>query len=91
LDGLQEPENRLFYFRRLEMKRKFWNVQIEQLANGTVKAAIVRSRWYALLPRDTYSADVGREVWSFWYETEASAQSAVREALAMGRKQESVA
>jgi hypothetical protein len=73
------------------MKRKFWNVQIEQLANGTVKAAIVRSRWYALLPRDTYSADVGREVWSIWLQSEADAQGVVREALAMNRKQEAVA
>jgi hypothetical protein len=69
-------------------KRKYWNVQIEQLKDGTVKAAIVRSRWYALLPWDTYSADVGREVWSIWLKSEADAQGAVIEALAMNKKRE---
>jgi hypothetical protein len=73
------------------MKSKFWNVQIEQLKDGTVKAAMIRSRWYALIPWDTYREDVGREVWSIWLESETEAQEAVVEALAMNGKQEAVA
>jgi hypothetical protein len=69
------------------MKKKFWNVQIERLTDGTVKAAVVRSRWHSLLPKDTYNADAGREAWSIWVENEEEAQGAVLEALAMNRKQ----
>jgi hypothetical protein len=73
------------------MKKKYWNVQIEQLANGTVNAAVVRSRWYVRLPQDTYGAGVGREVWSIWFESEAEAREAVVEALSMNKKADAVA
>jgi hypothetical protein len=69
------------------MKKIFWNVQIEMYENGTVNAAVLRSREAAAIPRDVYVQNPGREVFSLWYETEAAAQGAVIEALAMNKKQ----
>jgi hypothetical protein len=73
------------------MKAIFWNVQIEMYEDGTVKAAVVRSRKAEYLPRSGYLKDHGREVFSLWYETEAAARGAVLEALAMNKGQEAAA
>jgi hypothetical protein len=70
------------------MKKKFWNVGIEIYEDGRVLAAVLRSREAECQPQAGYRKEPRREVFSLWYETEASAQSAVIEALAMGRKQE---
>jgi hypothetical protein len=70
------------------MKTRFWNVGIEMYADGTVQAAVLLSREAAYQPSATYRKEPGREVFSFWYETEAMARSAVLEALAMNKKQE---
>jgi hypothetical protein len=70
------------------MKTRFWNVGIEIYADGTVKAAVLRSREAEYQPRADYRKEPRREVFSFWYGTEASAQGAVIEALAMNKKQE---
>ena len=59
--------------------------------DGRVLAAVLRSRKAEYQPRATYKQDYGREVFSLWYETEADAQSAVQEALAMSKKQEAAA
>jgi hypothetical protein len=70
------------------MKKKFWNVGVEIYADGSVKAAILRSREAKYQPSVSYRKEPGREVFGLWYETEAEAQGAVLEALAMNRKQE---
>jgi hypothetical protein len=70
---------------------KFWNVQIEMYENGTVKAAVLRSRAAAAMPRDGYVRNPGREVFSLWYDTAAEAEGAVIEARAMSKKQEAAA
>jgi hypothetical protein len=72
-------------------RRNFWNVQIEQLRDCTVKAGLVRSGRYERYPKDTYGADAGREVWSVWFDSEAAAREAVAEALAMNENQEAAA
>jgi hypothetical protein len=69
------------------VKARFWNVGIEIYADGTVKAAVLRGREAECQPRAGYRKEPGREVFSFWYGTEAEAQGAVTEALAMGGKQ----
>jgi hypothetical protein len=66
-------------------------VGIEIYRDGTVKAAVLRSREAECQPRSGYRKEPGREVFSFWYETEAAAQGVVVEALAMNRKQEAAA
>jgi hypothetical protein len=73
------------------MKTRFWNVGIEIYGDGTVKAAVLRSREAECQPRAAYRKEPGREVFSFWYETDAAARDAVAEALAMNRKQEEAA
>jgi hypothetical protein len=73
------------------MKKKFWNVGIEIFVDGTVKAAVLRSREAECQPQAAYRKEPGREVFSFFYETEAAAHGAVLEALAMNRKQEAAA
>jgi hypothetical protein len=73
------------------MKTRFWNVGIEFYEDGQVLAAVLRSREAENQPRDSYRNEPRREVFSLWYETEAAAQGAVIEALAMGRKQEAAA
>jgi hypothetical protein len=73
------------------MKARFWNVQIEISADGTVKAAVIRSREAEYQPSVQYKRDQWREVFSLWYETEAAAQGAVIEAKAMEKKERVVA
>ena len=70
------------------MKQIFWNVGIEIYRDGSVKAAVLRSRKAKYQPSVSYRREPGREVFSLWYETEAEAQGAVQEALAMNTKQE---
>jgi hypothetical protein len=60
--------------------RRFWNVQIEAYEYGAVKAAIVRGREAPAMPRDRYKRDIGREVYSLWFGSEAEAEDAVVEA-----------
>jgi hypothetical protein len=69
------------------MKKKFWNVGIEIYEDGTVKAAVLRSREAEYQPSAVYRKEPGREVFSFWYETAVNAKGAVLEALAMNKKQ----
>jgi hypothetical protein len=73
------------------MKKKFWNVGIEIYEDGRVLSAVLRSREAKFQPSADYRKEPGREVFSFWYETEVTAQGAVLEALAMNRKQEEAA
>jgi hypothetical protein len=73
------------------MKAKFWNVGIEIYGDGTVKAAVLRSREAECQPRSGYRKEPGREVFSFGYETEAEALGAVIEARAMSKGQEAAA
>jgi hypothetical protein len=70
------------------MKKKFWNVGIEIYEDGRVLAAVLRSREAEYHPQAGYRKEPGREVFSFWYGTEAAAQGAVLEALAMNKGQE---
>jgi hypothetical protein len=52
----------IFFDEVTEMERRnFWNVQIEQLRDGTVKAGLVRSGRYERYPKDTYGSDGMRE------------------------------
>jgi hypothetical protein len=71
--------------------KKFWSVGIEIYEDGTVKAAILRNRKAKYQPSVSYRKEAGREIFSLWYETEAAAQGAVLEALAMNKKQEEAA
>jgi hypothetical protein len=73
------------------MKKKFWNVGIEIYEDGRVLAAVLRSREAKYQPSAAYRKEPGREVFSLWYETEAAAQGAVLEALAMNKGQEAAA
>jgi hypothetical protein len=73
------------------MKKKFWNVGIEIYEDGRVLAAVLRSRKAKYQPQANYRKEPRREVFSLWYETEAAAQGAVLEALAMHKKQEAAA
>jgi hypothetical protein len=73
------------------MKARFWNVGIEIYEDGSVKAAVLRNREAECRPRSGYRKEPGREVFSFWYETEAAALGAVIEARAMGKGQEAAA
>jgi hypothetical protein len=75
----------------MPVKMTFWNVQIEIYEDGRVLAAVLRSREAECPPRASYRKQPGREVFSFWYETEAAAQGAVLEALAMNKGQEAAA
>jgi hypothetical protein len=72
----------------LEMKRKFWNVQIEVYEDGRVLAAVLRSKEAAIMPRDVYVRNPGREVFSLWYGSEAEAGDAVVQAKAMAAGKE---
>jgi hypothetical protein len=82
----------LFYLgRRCRMKKLFWNVQIEMYDDGTVRAAILRTRMAIAMPRDGYVRNPGREVFSLWFKAEVEAQGAVLEALAMNKGQETAA
>jgi hypothetical protein len=67
--------------------KKFWNVLVEIYGDGTVKAAVLRSREAKYQPPAAYRKEPGREVFGLWYKTEAAAQDAVIEALAMNKKQ----
>jgi hypothetical protein len=73
------------------MKKRFWNVGIEISVDGTVKAAILRSREAEYRPGTAYRKEPGREVFSLWYETEEAARRAVGEARAMGKGREAAA
>jgi hypothetical protein len=66
-----------------EMKKKFWNVQIEMYEDGRVLAAVLRSKEAAVMPHDVYVQNPGREVFSIWCDSEAEAEEAVRQAKAM--------
>ena len=68
------------------MKTRFWNVGIEIYRDGTVKAAVLRSREAEYQPSVSYRKEPGREVFSLWYESEAVAQEAVIEAKVMNTK-----
>jgi hypothetical protein len=67
--------------------KKFWNVGVEIYEDGTVKAAILRDRKAKYQPSVSYRKEPGREIFNLFYETEADAQGAVLEALAMNKKQ----
>jgi hypothetical protein len=69
------------------MKKKFWNVGIEIYEDGRVLSAVLRSREAEYQPSAAYRKEPGREIFSFWFNTEAQAQGAVLEALAMNKKQ----
>jgi hypothetical protein len=69
------------------MKTRFWNVQVEIYGDGTVKAAVLRSREAKYQPSVSYWKDPGREIFNLWYETEDEAKGAVLEAKAMEAKQ----
>jgi hypothetical protein len=73
------------------MKTRFWNVQIEIYTDGTVKAAVVRSREAKYQPSVQYKRDQRRECFSLWYQDEMAAQGAVIEAKAMEKKERVVA
>jgi hypothetical protein len=73
------------------MKKLFWNVQIEMYDDGTVRAAMLRTRAAVAMPCDGYVKNPGREVFSLWHETESAAHGAVIEALAMNKGQEAAA
>ena len=65
------------------MKTRFWNVGIEIYENGTVRAAVLRSREAASQPSDVYRREPGREIFSVWFVSNAEAQGVVIEALSM--------
>jgi hypothetical protein len=73
------------------MKKTFWNVGIEIYEDGRVLSAVLGSREAKYQPRVAYRKEPGREIFGLWYEDENLAQGAVLEALAMNRKQETVA
>jgi hypothetical protein len=75
----------------MDMKTRFWNVQVEIYEDGQVLAAVLRSREAKYQPSVSYRQEPKREVFSLWYETEAAARGAVLEALAMNKKQEEAA
>jgi hypothetical protein len=70
---------------------KFWNVQVEIYGDGTVKAAVLRSREAKYQPSVSYLKQPGREVFSLWYNSESAAEGAVLEALVMNTKKEAAA
>jgi len=70
------------------MKKIFWNVGIEIYEDGTVKAAVLRSREAVDQPSDGYRREPRREVFSLWFRTMYAANGAVVEALAMNMGQE---
>jgi hypothetical protein len=69
------------------MKKTFWNVQVEILKDGTVKAAVLRSREAKYQPSVVYRKEPGREVFSLWYDNREEAQDAVLEAKALEAKE----
>ena len=73
------------------MKAKFWNVGIEIYENGTVKAAVLRTRLADNQPSDDYKKQPKREVYSVWFITEVEAHGAVFEALGWNEKKEAIA
>jgi hypothetical protein len=73
------------------MKKIFWNVQVEMYDDGTVRAAMLRTRAAVAMPRDVYVRNPGREVFSLWFKVEVEAQGAVIEARAMSKRQEAAA
>jgi hypothetical protein len=73
--------------RRRWMKKRFWSVGIEIYSDGRVLAAVLRSREAKHQPQAAYRKEPGREVFGLWFNSEAEAQGAVLEALAMNRKQ----
>jgi hypothetical protein len=70
------------------MKKIFWNVGIEIYEDGTVKAAVLRSREAASQPSTTYKRNQWMEAVSLWCGSKAEAQGAVIGALALNRKLE---
>jgi hypothetical protein len=73
------------------MKTRFWNVGIEIYKDGTVKAGVLRSREEASQPSDAYRLEPRREIFSVWFVSNAEAQGAVMDALAMNTVQEEAA
>jgi hypothetical protein len=69
------------------MKKTFWNMGIEMYEDGRTLAAVLRSREAERQPKSDYRKEPGREVFSFWCESEEAARGAVIEALAMNKKQ----
>ena len=67
------------------MKSSYFNVQIEAYQDGTVRAAVIRSRQAERQPADKYKRDPGREIFSLWYGTEKEAQGAAMEALDLNK------
>jgi hypothetical protein len=65
------------------MKKLFWNVQIELCKDGTVRAAVIRTRKAIAIPRDAYVHNPGQEAWSIWFPGKKEADEAVIEARAM--------
>ena len=70
------------------MKSRFWNVGIEIYEDGTVRAAVLRSREAASQPSDAYRREPRREIFSVWFISNVEAQGAVIEALSMNTAQE---
>jgi hypothetical protein len=62
------------------MKKIFWNVLIERDADGTVRAAVVKSRASKKIPRDRHESNQWREVYSIWFDNETEAKEAVKQA-----------
>ena len=62
------------------MKDRYWNVSIEVYDDGIVKAGVIRSRAAIKLPVDGYMRQPKREVYSVWFDTEETANSAAMEA-----------
>jgi len=70
------------------MKTRFWNVGVEIYEDGTVRAAVLRSWEATSQPSDSYRREPRREIFSVWFVSNAEAQGAVIEALAMNTVQE---
>jgi hypothetical protein len=73
------------------VKTRFWNVGIEIYGDGSVNAAVLRSREAENKPPAVYRKGPKREVFSLWYDTAAEAEGAVIEARAKSKKQEAAA
>ena len=86
--GVQKAER---HKRGKAMKTKFWNVVIQIIDDGTVKAAVLRKRFFERQPKDTYIQQPNCEVYNLWFASAEEADNAVLEALGWNEKKETVA
>ena len=63
--------------------KRYWFVQVEVYASGTVKAAVLRDKLADKRPPEFYKQEPQREIFGEWVDSEMEAHAIVAEARAL--------